>query len=454
MGEGVSKRGRLRLGGNAKRAPKQTLEPPEQRLVARWAELMRAAKDSGMLQAAEPEPGVVLFAWYYDKYGVHELGDRARDPQALLDYQPKLRMRESRADASRKEKMKKLASDYYFRYRMYRLEAGAESGSTHPRNFAAWDLPVELKKWVHHEVVKCYIYVDRERLIKRLYDRLDEEGFKAPTSVPKARRTNRIVARDAGRAALRANITRALQTIGWEGFGFEEAVETEIARAKGAVLPPEHSSAVELRRAVEGDAFVENEGLWEEQAPPELRPVLFELIKAAARDGARKAVDRGNVVLVAYPLKQGGARERRACFYDAIRLVREGHREQMRGKFFQFAPSSEPPEDLYVTHVVNEWVDDRAARELVRAGTVHLVEWVDSRAMAREVLKGFSRIGVQASTGPKTAELRQRVLLVAGATRKPFDLSYGAQLVAQFGYSFDQAVDLSVIKAYLKVEGE
>lgn len=448
---GAPRPGRLRF--LARPAERRRLPAPEQRLVAHWADLMRSAESSGRLEIAEPEPGVVLFAWYYDKYGVHELGGAARDREALLDYQPKLRMREQRADSARKEKMKKLASDYYFRYRIYRLEAGFDNRGAHPRNFATWDIPVELKKWVQNEVVKCYAYVDRERLIKRLYDRLGEEGFEAPTAVAKAGRTNRIRARPAQGPAVTLNITRALQAVGWEGLGFEEAVELEIERAKGGAPPPVEANLVELRRAIEGDPYVENEGLWEEHAPPLLRPVVFEMIKAAAREKTRRTEDRGKVVLFAFPLAAGGPRERRACFYEAIREVRERHRAQLRGRFDQAGPSAEPPEDLYVTHVVNEWSDDPEARALIREGAVHFVTWVDSRTMAREILKGFARMGVETSTGAKTAELRQRVLLIDGLSRRPFELACGSQLVAQFGYSFDQAVDLAVITAFLKLEG-
>jgi hypothetical protein len=436
-----------------KRAPGPLLPQPEQALVPAWAALLRKAEDAGTLQVAEPEPGVVMFAWYYDKFGVHELGASARDATALMEYQPKLRMRESRADSARKEKMKAMASDYYFRYRMFRLEEGADPEAPQPRNFSTWDLPIELKRWVYHEVVKCYLYVDRERLVKRLYDRLDASGFRAPSAVKRARRSNRIRAKGPDGATRSFNITRALRSIGFEGFGFEEAVGVEVARGSGGRLPPLNASPVELRRALEGDTYLENEGLWEEHGPPALRPAMLALVRAADREQKKQVDDRGTVVLLAYPLKSSGARERRACFYDAIRAVRGLHPDQMRGKFFQFPPSAEPPEDLYVTHVVNEWVDDRQARGLVEDGKVHLVQWVDAKAMAREVLGGFSRIGVAASTGPKTAQLRQRVLLVDGEGRKPFDLSYGAQLIAQFGYSFDQAVDLSVIKAFLKVEG-
>ena len=154
-------RGRKTAGTSA-----ASLKEPEQKLVEAWAALIRKAEQAGTLQVGEPEAGVVLFAWYYDKFGVHELGASAQEPDALLEYQPKLRMRERAADGARKEKMKKLASDYYFRYRMYRLEEGAAAPGA-PRNFAAWDLPIELKRWVNQEVVKCYAYVDRERLIKR-----------------------------------------------------------------------------------------------------------------------------------------------------------------------------------------------------------------------------------------------------------------------------------------------
>ncbi len=430
-----------------------TLEAPRQALVPAWLKILQGAESAGTLQSAEPEPGVVAFAWYYDKFGVNELGDAAREREALLAYQPKLRMRERAADGARKEKMKKLASDYYFRYRMYRLEAGAEHRGAHPRFFMTWDLPVEVKKWIHNEVVKGYIYVDRERLIKRLYDRLDEEGIAKATPVPKADRSNRIRARSASGETLTVNLTRALQSVGYEGFGFEEAVEAEIARARGGRLPGFEAPLVELRRLIEGDEFRENEGLWEEHGPPALRAAQLALVRAASSDRARKVEDRGRVVLFAYRLTTGGARERRLHFFDAIRYVREKHREQLRGRFFQFAPSGEPPEDLYVTHVVNEWVDDRAARAEVTGGRVFCVEWVDSRAMAKEILEGFGRIGVQASTGRRTAEVRQRVLLIDGATRRPFELGYGSQLVAQFGYSFEQAVDLSIIKAFLKVEG-
>ena len=441
-----------RLFAFGKPAEGPTLPAPAQRLVQAWADLIRKAEDQGTLQIAEPEPGVVLFAWYYDKFGVHELGGDARDQAALLAYQPKLRMRESRADGARKEKMKKLASDYYFRYRMFRLEEGAENPAT-PRNYSAWAMPIELKRWVHREIVKCYCYVDRERLIKRVYDRLDELHYTSPTPVNKARRTNRIRAVAPGGGPHGFNITRALQSIGFEGLGFEESIEVESARGAGGRLPRVHAGPVELRRALEGEAYAENEGLWEEHGPPALRTPLFDLARAAAREGSRQIDDRGSVVFLAYPLKDGGTRERRACFYDAIKEVRARHPDKMRGRFYQFAPSAEPPEDLYITHVVNEWSDDREARRLAEEGKVHLVQWVDSKAMAREVLDGFARIGVVASTGPKTAAMRQRVLLVDGDVRRPFDLAYGAQLIAQFGYSFDQAVDLSVIKAFLKVEG-
>lgn len=443
------------LGFGPKVAPKgPTLPGPKQTLVPAWLGLLQAAEAAGTLQSAEPEPGVVIFAWYYDKFGVHELAGAARDKEALLAYQPKLRMRERAADGARKEKMKKLASDYYFRYRVYRLEAGAEHRGMHPRFFMTWDLPVDVKKWVHNEVVKGYLYVDRERLIKRLYDRLDEEGFAKATPVPKADRSNRIRARSGSGEAITVNITRALQSVGYEGLGFEEAVEVEIGRARGGRLPAFEAPLVELRRLIEGDEFSENEGLWQEHGPPALRQAQFALIRGALEDQERKAEDRGRVVLFAYPLTTGGRRERRELFYDAIRYVRQTHGEQLRGRFFQFAPSAEPPEDLYVTHVVNEWVDDRQARGEVAAGRVFCVEWVDARAMAKEILAGFGRIGVQASTGRRTAEMRQRVLLIDGATRRPFELGYGAQLAAQFGYSFEQAVDLSIIKAFLKVEGE
>jgi hypothetical protein len=437
----------------AKPAPGPLLAQPTQALVPKWAELVRKAEEAGTLQVAEPEPGVVMFAWYYDKFGVHELAPDARGAEALSEYQPKLRMRESRADASRKEKMKSMASDYYFRYRMFRLEEGAAEEAPQPRNFSTWAMPIELKRWIYHEVVKCYLYVDRERLIKRLYDKLDASEFSSPSAVKRARRSNRIRARDPEGVVRSFNITRALRSIGFEGFGFEEAVEVEVARGSGGRMPQAEASPAELRRALEGDTFVQNEGLWEEHGPPALRPAMLDLVKAADRERKKKVEDRGTVVLVAYPLDAATPRARRACFYDAIRVVRGLHPEQMRGRFFQFTPAAEPPEDLYVTHVVNEWSDDRDARRLVEGGKVHLVQWVDSKAMARDVLSGFSRIGVIASTGPKTAQLRQRVLLVDGEGRKPFDLSYGAQLVAQFGYSFDQAVDLSVIKAFLKVEG-
>ncbi len=444
---------RVRLPRFRPRGAATALPPPEQRLVPKWADLIREAEAQGNLQIGEPEPGVVLFAWYYDKYGVHELGAQARDKDALIEYQAKIRMRERSADSARKAKMKEMAEDAYFRYAKFLLSAGAEHTRAHPRNFASWDVPVELKKWLHHQVVECYAYVDRERVIKRLYDRLDEEGYTGPTSVPKVRRTNRIVAGGKDRSTVTVNVTRACQTIGWEGFGFEEAIETELARGRGGALPEVESAPVELRRAIEGEEFLENEALWEEHGPPALRAAMFELITAAHRDQERKSDDRGNVVMVAYPISTGGTRVRRAAFFDAVRVVRAKHRDQMRGRFYQFEPAAEPPEDLYVTHVVNEWVDDRGARALVHGGKVHLVTWIDSRAMAREVLKGFSRMGVVASTGMKTAELRQRVLLLDGESRRPFDLGYGAQLVAQFGYSFDQAVDLSIIKAFLKVEG-
>jgi hypothetical protein len=271
--------------------------------------------------------------------------------------------------------------------------------------------------------------------------------------VTKARRTNRIKARAPGGGSHTFNITRALQSIGFEAFGFEEAVETEVARGGGGRLPPVDATPVALRRELEGEAFAHNEGLWEEHGPPALRPDVLALARAADRTGKRQVDDRGTVVVAAYPLKRGGPRERRACFFDAIRLVRSLHPDRMRGRFYQLAPAAEPPEDLFVAHVVNEWSDDREARALVDEGKVHLVQWVDARAMAREVLEGFSRIGVTTSTGRRTAEMRQRVLLVDGGLRRPFDLAYGAQLIAQFGYSFDQAVDLSVIKAFLKVEG-
>ncbi len=437
----------------ARRTPGPLLPQPGQTLVEAWAGLVRKAEQVGTLQVAEPEPGVVMFAWYYDKFAVHELGPSARDRAALMAYQPKLRMRESRADASRKEKMKSMASDYYFRYRMFRLEEGADPEAPQARNFSTWTLPIELKRWVYHEVVKCYVYVDRERLIKRIYDRLDASGFRSPSAVKRARRSNRIHARGPDGIGRSFNVTRALRSIGFEGFGFEEAVGVEVARGSGGRMPQAEASPVELRRALEGDTYLENEGLWQEHGPPGLRTSMLDLAKAADREGKKQVDDRGTVVLLAYPLEASTPRERRACFFDAIRVVRGLHAEQMRGRFFQFTPSAEPPEDLYVTHVVNEWVDDREARRLVEGGKVHLVQWVDARAMARDVLSGFSRIGVLASTGPKTAQLRQRVLLVDGEGRKPFDLSYGAQLVAQFGYSFDQAVDLSVIKAFLKVEG-
>lgn len=448
----TARRGVRLRGGASKKEPAPLIPPPEQKLVAAWANLIREAEEAGTLQIGEPEPGVVLFAWYYDKYGVHELKDAAGDPQSLMDYQPKLRMRETRADGARKEKMKKLASDYYFRYRMFRLDEGAEAEGA-PRNFSMWQLPIDLKRWIHSEVVKCYCYVDRERLIKRLYDRLDELGYRTPSPVPKARRSNRIRARSPDGAWRWFNITRALQAVGFEGLGFEESVEVEIARGGGARLPLPDASPIELRRELEGEAFAHNEGLWEEHGAPALRTAMLDAAKAALKDGKRQVDDRGTVVFVAYPLKDATARERRACFYDAIKLVRGLHPKQMRGRFYQFVPAAEPPEDLYVTHVVNEWVDDREARRLVEEGRVHLVQWVDARAMAREVLAGFDRIGVVASTGPRTAQLRQRVLLIDGDARRPFDLAYGAQLVARFGYSFDQAVDLSVIKAYLKIEG-
>jgi len=434
--------------------PAAALEVPRQGLVPAWLKLLQSAESAGTLQTAEPEPGVVLFAWYYDKFAVNELGEGARDREALLSYQPKLRMRERAADGARKEKMKKLASDYYFRYRMYRLEAGAEHRAVHPRFFLTWDLPIEAKKWIHNEVVKGYVYVDRERLIKRLYDRLGEEGYGKATPVPKADRSNRIRARAAEGEAITVNITRALEAVGYEGLGFEESIEVEIARARGGRLPAFEAPIVELRRLIEGDEFVENEGLWAEHGPPALRAAQFALVRSAAATGKRQVEDRGQVVFFAYPISRGSARERRECFFDAIRYIRENHRSQLRGRFFQFAPSAEPPEDLYVTHVVNEWVDDKVARAEVDAGRVFCAEWIDSRAMAQEVLEGFGRIGVHASTGRRTAELRQRVLLIDGATRRPFELGYGAQLSAQFGYSFEQAVDLSIIKAFLKVEGE
>lgn len=437
----------------AKAPPARELPPPRQLLVLKWAELIRNAEEDGTLQIAEPESGVVMFAWYYDKYGLHELGESAADLETLREYQPKLRMRESRADSARKDKMKSMASDYFFRYYMFLLERGFENRLAHPRNYTAWEIPVDLKRWIHYEVVKGYIYVDRQRLIKRLYDRLGEEAFRALTPVARAQRTNRIkvVAKDGRRAAV--NITRALRQIAWEGFGFEESVEVEIERAKGAVLPRPEIHLVEIRRAIEGEEYEENEGLWEEAGPAILRPVAFDLIKAAAREREPRVEDRGSVVLFAYPLSTGSDRERRACFFDAIRYVREQHASQMRGRFYQFPPPRDPPEDLYITHVVNAWNDDPEARALVEQGKVHAVQWVDSRALAREVLEGFSRIGLQSSTGPRTAELRQRALLIAGSRRRPFEFAYGAQLIAQFGYSFEQAVDLSIIKAYLKVAG-
>jgi hypothetical protein len=416
-------------------------------------ELIARAQEAGTLQTLEPEPGVVMFAWYYDKFGLHELGAAASDPQALMDYQPKLRMREQRADSARKEKMKKLASDYYFRYRMFRLEVGFENRGVAPRNYTGWDLPLDLKKWVYYEVVKCYAYVDRERLIKRLFDRLDEEHFATRSSVPKAQRTNRIRVQAPGGPVRQVNVTRALQAIGWEGLGFEEAVELEIERARGGEIPQFEPDLVELRRAIEGEAYLENEGLWEEAAPPALRQPYFDLVKACAAQGKRQVDDRGTVVLFAFPLTSGSDRERRRAFFEAIAHVRDRHSEQRRGRFFQFRPSATPPEDLYITHVINQWFDDPGARALLDEGKVHTVQWVDSRALAREVLSGFSRIGLQSSTGPRTAELRQRVLLVRPTGRTPFEIAYGARLCAQFGYDFNQAVDLSVIKAYLKVEG-
>ncbi|HEX9710274.1 MAG TPA: hypothetical protein VGB42_09965 [Candidatus Thermoplasmatota archaeon] len=431
----------------------EPLGTPEQRLAAKWADLLRRAEDRRVLVSAEPEAGVVLFAWYYDKYGVHELGEASADPAALMEYQPKLRMRERAADGARKEKMKATASDYYFRYRMYRLEAGPEHAAAHPRSYFAWDLPGELKKWVFFEVVKAYVYVDRERMVKRLLDLLDREGFTSVSSVQRVQRTNRIRARAPGGRSAAVNLTRALQSVGYEGFGFEEAARLEVARARGASLPPFEQDMVELRREIEGDEYLENEGLWEEHAPPALRPAYFELIRRAHAEGTRQVEDRGNVALFAYPVATASPAERRRNLYDAIAYVRENHTDQPRGKFYQAVPAREPPEDLYVTHVVNEWSRDDGALDLLRAGKVHTVQWVDSAALAREVLQGFSRIGIQSSTGPRTAKMRQRVLLLADGTRKPFEIAYGARLIAEFGFGFDQAVDLSVIKAFLKVEG-
>jgi hypothetical protein len=430
------------------------LDAPEQRLVGAWEQLLRKAETSQVLVSLEPEAGVVLLAWYYDKYGLHELGDGASDPGALIDYQPKLRMRERLADSARKEKMKAMASDYYFRYRMYRLEAGPDHAATHPRTYFAWDLPSKLKKWVYFEVVKAYIYVDRERLVKRLLDLLDAGHYTSVSSVQRIQRTNRIRARTPEGRPATLSITRALLSIGYEGLGFEEAAKLEVARAGGAVLPPFQQDMVELRREIEGDEYLDNEGLWEEHAPPALRPAYFNLIRKAHKERTRKVEDGEHVVLFAYPAQTGSAAERRRHLYDAIAYVREHHRDRLRGKFSQAVPSREPPEDLYITHVVNEWSLDKEAYELARSGKVHTVQWVDSKALAREVLEGFGRIGIMSSTGRRTAQMRQRVLLHAGGSRKPFEIAYGARLIAEFGYGFEQAVDLSVIKAFLKVEGE
>jgi hypothetical protein len=423
-------------------------------LVPKWADLLRKAESERVLVSSEPEAGVVMFAWYYDKYGVHELGPAAADPAALMDYQPKLRMRERAADGKRKEMMKAKASDYYFRYRMYRLEAAPEHAGLNPRSYYAWDLPAELKKWLYFEVVKAYIYVDRERLVKRLFDLLDRGGFTSVSTHQKVQRTNRIKARTPGGSAATLNITRALQAVGYEGLGFEEAAKLEVDRAGGLKLPPFEADMVELRREIEGDEFLENEGLWEEHAPPSLRPAYFELIKRAAERGERQVEDRTNVVLFAYPLAQGSKRERRRNLYDAIRFVRAKHPDRMRGRFSQARLSREPPEDLYITHVVNEWSHDAKAQALLREGRVQTIQWVDSKELAGEVLDGFSRIGIKSSTGRRTAQMRQRVLLYAEDTRRPFEISYGARLIAEYGFGFEQAVDLSVIKAFLRVEGD
>lgn len=439
----------------AGRGPKPTaLDEPEQRLVEKWADLLRKAEKERVLVTAEPEAGVVLFAWYYDKYAIHELGEAAGDPSALMEYQPKLRMRERTADSARKEKMKGLAKDYYFRYRMYRLEAGADHATRHPRFYMAWDLPPQIKKWIFFEVVKAYIYVDRERLVKRLFDLLDQGGFTSVSSHQRVQRTNRIRARSKAGRTVTLNLTRALQAVGYEGLGFEEAAKLEVQLAQGAVLPPVEHDTVELRREIEGDEYLENEGLWEEQAPPALRPEYFELVKRADEDRKRQVADHRNVVLFAYPLESGSAGERRGNLYDAVAYVREHHADRMRGKFTQATPSREPPEDLYITHVVNQWSHDAKAQAILRAGRVQTIQWVDSRELAREVLEGFARIGIKSSTGRRTAQMRQRVLLYAEGTRRPFEIGYGARLIAEYGFGFDQAVDLSVIKAFLKVEGE
>ena len=429
------------------------LPAPEQKLVARWEELIGEAEGSGLLKTAQPEAGVVMFAWYYDKYGVHELGPSASDPQVLLEYQPKLRMRERKADGERKETMRGMASDYFFKFRMYRLETGVDHTRAHPRYYTTWDLPIELKKWIYFEIVKCYVYIDRQRMIKRLIDRLAESGYSIRTPVQKIQRTNRIKARGPDGATISANVTQAIQSVGFEGLGFEEAVALEVKRAGGGQVPPIEEDVVEMRRAIEGDEYAENEGLWEEHGPPALRRKYFDLIKKAHSSGERQVADEGKAVLFAYPLKGGGASEKRKAFYDAIGYVRERHRSQLRGRFYQFAPSREPPEDLYITHVVNEWVSDAEAGALIRDGKVHTVQWVDGRAVAGDVLEGFSRIGIQSSTGKRTAQMRQRVLLRAGPDKKPFELAYSAQLIALHGYDFNQAVDLGIIKAFLKVEG-
>lgn len=450
----LSRKGAGKANAPKRKAARKVLEAPAQELVPTWADLVRRAEKERVLVSSEPEAGVVMFAWYYDKYGMHELGQDASDPAALMDYQPKLRMRERAADGTRKEKMKGLASDYYFRYRMYRLEAGPDHATAHPRMYLGWDLPAQLKKWIFFEVVKAYIYVDRERLVKRLFDLLDQGGFTSVSSHQRVQRTNRIRARTGQGKPVTLNITRALQAVGYEGMGFEESAKLEVALAQGGALPPFEQDTVELRREIEGEEYVENEGLWEEHAPPALRPGYFEMVRRADGEGKRQVADHGKVVLFAYPLKSGASAERRRNLYDAIAYVRAHHADRMRGRFTQAVPAREPPEDLYITHVVNEWSRDREAHEVLQSGRVQTVQWVDTRELAREVLAGFSRIGIKSSTGRRTAEMRQRVLLYAEGTRRPFEIAYGARLIAEYGYGFDQAVDLSVIKAFLKVEGE
>jgi len=142
------------------------LPAPEQRLVSRWRKLLRQRGEGGeRSKSLSRSPGcdvrVVL-----RQVRPHELGGDAANREALMDYQPKLRMREQSADSARKAKMKKLASDYFIRYRCTGSKRGSNTAPStrgiSQRGTCRRAQEVDLFRGRQ----KGYLYVDRQRLIK------------------------------------------------------------------------------------------------------------------------------------------------------------------------------------------------------------------------------------------------------------------------------------------------